>query len=228
MDINKKINEITDKIIDDKLPEMAEKHVTSMLNEIMSDIFRSHSDTAKAIKKKIEEKLDVNLQKFDLIDYNALIAKAINDSIVQQVNIQPIMDLTRDAVGFINKKSITLTEIAHMIKNAAMEDSNDNDGNISMFVSRNSVYKWVEVYVDIEEKKAAKDCGLHFIFNEKENRGYIFSFHTSDYWSGRGPITPARIASLSSIEHKIFRLYSAQVEIVADDDDIDTYWSRND
>ena len=228
MDLNKQVNEITEKVIGEKLPEMIEKHVSEMLNRIISDTFSSYGEAAKNIKKKIEEKLDVNLQRFDLVDYNALVAKAINDSIVQTVNIQPIMDLTRDAIGFINKKSITLSEIAEMLKQSAMGASDSYDGHISFYAKRNDEHGWIEVSLDPDQDKKESDCGLNFYFSTptKAMSTKIFSFHTKDHWVNRGPVTPARLASLSSIEHKIFRLYSAQVDIIADDLDIETYWSK--
>lgn len=82
MDLNKEIQVITDKVILEKLPEMVEQHVTSMINSVVKDVFNGYSDTSKQLKKRIEETLKVNLEKFDLIDYNALVAKTINDNLL--------------------------------------------------------------------------------------------------------------------------------------------------
>lgn len=224
MNLNKQIQETSDKIIAEKLPEMVEKATTKMLESIISDVFSSYGDMAKEIKGKIEKQLDINLQKFDTVDYNAIVAKAINENITQQVNIQPILDLTKNAIGFVEKKEINLSEIVEMFKNGAMEDSDEQQGSISVHVKENLENRWVEVSLDIEEDKDTHECGIKFIYST--NRNTIFSFKSQDYKSSLREVTPSKIVSLSTLEHQIFRLYSAQVKINTDDIEFDTEWYR--
>jgi hypothetical protein len=227
MDINKQIQEITDKVIDEKLPTMVEEAATKMLTSVISDVFSNYSTMAKEIKKKIEEKLDVNLQKFDLVDYNALVAKIINDNIIQQVNLQPILDLTKKALGFVNKTKMKLSEIVDLFKQASMEDSQESQGSISLFIEENEKHKWIEVYLDMEPEKKKENCSLHFLLS-LDGQKTIFSFHCKDYWTNLNPITPAKLTNLSHLEAIVFRLYSAQVEIEVDEIDYNTEWDRLD
>jgi len=224
MDINKQIQETSDKIITEKLPDMVDKAATKMLESIISDVFSSYGDMAKEIKGKIEKQLDINLQRFNTVDYNAIVAKAINKNITQQVNIQPILDLTKNAIGFIEKKEIDLSEIVEMFKNGAMEESSEECGDISVHINENSERGWVEVSLDIEEDKSSYECGIKFIYSR--DRKTIFSFQSQDYKSSLRELTPSKIASLSTLEHQIFRLYSAQVKINTDGTDFDTEWYR--
>lgn len=227
MDLNKEINAATDKFIAEKLPEMVEQKVTKMIDEVLNDVFRNYSDTAKNIKAKIEEKLDVNLQKFDLVDYNHLVSKAINDSLLKQVNLQPIMDLCQDAIGFVNQKTIKLSSIVQMFLDASMEsDERESDGEISLFINENEEYKWIEISIDAEADIDKEECGIRFLVST--DRKKIFSFSSKSYNSKLGKVTPAKITMLDHLEHKIFRLYSAQVEIEIDGYDFDTTWSRYD
>ena len=71
MDLNKEIQAIADKVILEKAPEMIEKHISSMIDSVVKDIFCSYGDTYKELKKRIEETLQVNLEKFDLIDLSS-------------------------------------------------------------------------------------------------------------------------------------------------------------
>ncbi|MVX37248.1 hypothetical protein [Myroides sp. LoEW2-1] len=231
MNLNEVTQEAVNKVISEKLPEMVEKHVSEMIQDIIKDTFRSYGDIAKNIKTKIEETINVNLQEFDLIDYNALIAKTINDNLLQQVNLQPILDMTQSIVGFVNKKTISLDEIADLFKNAAMEYSNDYSGEISFHVIHNEGYNWIEVCADIEPDKNDSECAVRFIFSTSDTRyGKIFSFKMKENYFDRNQseITPSKMVGLRGIEAEIFRLYSAQVQITDYDDSISIEWNRED
>jgi len=226
MNLNNEIQVATDKFVAEKLPQLVEEKVSKMVDGILDDVFRSYSDTAKAIKAKIEEKLDVNLQQFDLIDYNHLVSKTINDNLLQTVNIQPIMDLCKDAIGFVNKKTIDLSEIVEMFKDSAMEnDEREYEGEISVYTEVDEKYGWTEVWLDVDKDTKKENCGIKFIISDRTKR--IFSFKSASYLSNLGNLTPSKMTQLSSLEHKIFRLYSAQVQIEVDETEFDNTWNRS-
>lgn len=226
MNLNNEIQAATDKFVAEKLPQLVDEKVSKMVDGILDDVFRSYSDTAKAIKAKIEEKLDVNLQEFDLIDYNHLVSKSINDNLLQTVNIQPIMDLCKDAIGFVNKKTIELSEIVEMFKQSAMEqDETEYDGEISVYTEVNEKYGWTEVFLDVDADVKKENCGIKFIISDKTER--IFSFKSSSYLSGLRNVTPSKMTQFSTIEHKVFRLYSAQVKVNVDETEFDNSWNRS-
>lgn len=225
MDLNKEIQIVTDKVIAEKLPQLVEEKVTKMINDVLEDVFRSYGDTAKAIKSKIEEKLDVNLQHFDLIDYNHLVSKTINDNLLKMVNIQPIMDLCQDAIGFVKQKTIKLSDIVEMFKDEAKEDNSEDQGEISIHIEQREDKDWTEVWLDIEEDQDKNNCGINFLISNSRKK--IFIMKSGSHWSKQGEITPFKMEHLSRIEHKIFRLYSAQVEIEVDETDFDNSWYRN-
>ncbi len=229
MDINQTIQEAIDKLIQEKLPAMVAAKAEKLLNELLGDIFRSYSDMGKQIKEKIEKQLDINLQQFELADYNVIVSKAINERLAGLVNedaIKPIMSLVQDAVGFMEKKTIKLSEIWEMIKQASMdEDESEMDGQLSFYAEKNHEHDWVDVCFDIDGKKSQHDCAIHFMVSGK-NGGTIFSFHTGNYRQKKGSMTPARMTMLDQLEHKIFRLYSAQVKIEVDETDFENDWSR--
>lgn len=230
MNINQEIQKATDAFIEEKLPAMVSTKVEKMVDGILDDIFRSYSDTAKNIKRKIEEGLDINLQEFGLVDYNALISKAIAkrlDTLVSEEAIKPVMAVVDDIVGFVSKKEIKLSEIHEMVIQVAKDGySDEQSGEISFFVEENDRYDWLTVTID-EEKKKKEDCAISFIISTTGSRAHlIFSFHAGDYKHKKSEITPARMVMLRNIELKIFRLYAAGVKVIVDETYFDNEWNK--
>lgn len=228
MNINEEIQKATDNFIAEKLPQLIQEKVGKMLDDILSDTFKSWSNIGKQIKDKIEENLDVNLQEYDLIDYNALISKSINDRLVGIINensIQPINELVNETVGFLKKKNFKLSEIHELVINSSMQEyEEETESEISFFAERNDKHKWITVSIDTDKDVSQEDCSLTFLINESSGR--IFSFKTKSYWSKKSNLTPSKVTQMSNLEHKIFRLYSAQAKIEIDTLDFDNYWSR--
>lgn len=228
MDFNQEAVKQINKVIEEKAPQMIEDKATKMIADIIDDTFR-WGDVKDQIKKKLQEAINVNLLEFDLIDYNALIAKTINENLLEQVNLQPILQMTQDIVGFINKKTITLDEVAQIFIDASMEEHEmEGEGEITFIVEENEEHNWIEVYADVDADKSKDRCAFKFIFSTKDSRaGYIFSFKHSDWYSGkRSEITPAKMVTLRGLEASIFRLYSAQVKITDYDCEPSQYWDR--
>ena len=68
-------------------------------------------------------------------------------------------------------------------------------------------------------------CSMSFIAST--DRGTIFSMKTKPWYGEQGKLTPSRIAMLRGVEHKIFRLYSAEVKIEVDSESFDNEWYRD-
>lgn len=225
MNLNNEIQAATDKFVDEKLPAIVDEKVSKMVDSILESVFSNYSETAKAIKAKIEEKLDVNLQKFDLVDYNHLVSKAINDNLLQQVNMEPILKMCQNAIGFVNTKNIKLSDIVQMFIESSQEDNEqEGEGKISIHVEQNEKNTWVEVALDIDEDIEKEYCGIRFLISIE--RGTIFCFNTKSHWDEQREITASKITQLSTLEHKIFRLYSAGVKVEIDSLHFENEWSR--
>lgn len=230
MDLNEGINKATAKVIAEKLPALVETKVGKMVDDLLTDVFRSYGDLGKQIKEKIEKKLDINLQQFDMLDYNTMIAGAINNRLVTLVNeqsIKPIMELIDGTVSFLEKKEWTLSEIVEMIKEDAREYySWETSGEISFHCEENRDNKWHVISVDIDPKKSADKCSMRFLISGKSKR--IFSMKTQNHWGDKGDLTPLKVTQLSNLEHKLFRLYSAQVTVTVDETEFDNEWYSSD
>jgi len=230
MNINEEIQKASDKIIAEKLPKMVEDATTEMLKGVINDIFRGYSPLAKSIKEKIEAKLDINLQQFDLVEYNVLVADVVNRQLLDCLStetIEPIQNMIKNVVGFVAKKEIKLSEIFEMVKAEIMEDSCDEGGEFTFMVKLNQEHKWVEVYIDDDKDVSEYQCALRFIFSFKEDNGRIFSMHTaSRYTNNKSYITPVKAAMLRTFEAKLFKLYASGTVIIADETEFDTEWNK--
>lgn len=229
MDINKEIQDSAEKIIAEKLPAMIEKATVSMLESVVKDLFSSYSPLAKDVKTKIEKQLDINLQRFAMADYNGLVAQVINEQLVHCVNedvINPIKELTKKAVSFVEKKEMKLSEIHEMIKSEVMQDSSDEDGEITFTVKNpGSGYSFVEVYIDDNPNVSEEKCALSFLLSTGSKR--IFGMKAMPWcYSTSDKVTPARLSRLRDFEAKIFRLYSAQVKIEVDETEFENEWCK--
>jgi len=124
--------------------------------------------------------------------------------------------MTKGIIGFVNQKTIKLSDIVEMIKEASEEDNDqDSEGEITVIVEVDEKHRWTEVWLDLDKDTEKHNCGIKFIISDTRKK--IFSFKSSSYLSKLGPVTPSKITQLSNIEHKIFRLYSAQVEVEVDE-----------
>lgn len=228
MDFTKETSSAIDKVVKEKLTTLIEARASEMVEDIVKDIFR-WGDVKKQIKEKIESSLKVNLQEFDLIDYNALIAKTINENLVQQINLQPILDMTQDIIGLVNEKEISLEKIAEFFIEASQEENEtDGEGQIT-FITEESDNNYISVYADVEPNKEKRNCSVNFCFSTEGNRdGKIFLFRNKDeyYDSKLKSLSPTRLVNMNAISHKIFRLYSAQVRITDYNYEPSQYWDR--
>lgn len=230
MDINAKVNEITNKIIEDKLPTIIEEKVTGMLTSIVDDIFRSYGDTAKKIKETIQEKLDISLENLKMDEYNVIVADIINRELTENIQIStgPLKEMIRETVGHLSKKDWKLSEIVSRFESIAMEAtySDNNEGEFTLHVKTNSENKWTEVAFDVDANVAEYDCGIRFIVSASSNR--IFSFHYKDWRHDQKEVNLSRLLAMSHAEREIFRLYNNNCKIEIDDTDFETTWSRYD
>lgn len=227
MDLNEELKIASDKVIKEKLPAMVETKVESMINEILEDTFRSYGDVAKSIKEQIQKKIDVNLERYDMVDYNVLIAETINKSLISSVNegcVKPIEGMIKDIVGFVNKKEINISDIALMVIESAREDSCDDEGEISFHINKSERHDWHTISFDFEPDQTESECDHEFLVSS--SRDDIFIFRTKTNWDRKGIITPQRMVNIRSIEAKIFRLYAAQTKVIIDTNSVDCYWNK--
>lgn len=228
MDINKLVNETTDKIIAEKLPLIVEEKVTSMITGVLDNIFRTYSETGKAIEKKIEEALQVNLGKFDLVDYAGLVAQLVNSQLIKEINMEPINNLIRNTIGIVNAEKMKISEVVGWFTSYAQEDdTTDSEGEISLYIEKDDERSWTVIHLHSEADKSKEECQVSLSISGNDNK--IFHVSCGSYWwKGLQSVDPLKLSQLDNLSHKVFRLYAAGVEIEMDETDEDSlkYWER--
>ena len=236
IDLNDLISKSVALVVEQKLEKMTQEKTERMINDILNDVFSSYGDVAKLVKEKIKEGLDVNLEKFNLVEYNVMISEMINRNLIESVDkgcIEPIQAMIQNTIGLLNKKEIKLSEIINDFISASMEYHDEEYyGEISMFIEKNEKHRWTEVFVDIDPDVNRDKCKYSFIFDEK---GYIFGLTDRsryvDPFNKSNSSSPTELSRIHGIERILFRIYSAGVPVIVDVDQSDIYdlktWSRD-
>lgn len=218
MDLKKLINDETEKYIEQNLPETIQKHLEKMMESVIWDIFSNWWDNAKEIKKQISEKININLSKLELMDYNWIIADSIQshfNTLVQERSVKPVLEILSTVIGKpYEKETITLDDLFEEIKDIYYENAEYYDEvNVSFYAEYDSKHNWIEFWVDIEENTEKEDCRVRFIVGKN---WAIFSFSLLNYrWDKK---TPIDLTWLNAVEKFIHRLYISWTKIICEDD----------
>jgi len=220
MNFQKLLNEKCEKYIEEKLPESVEKHLDAMIDDILKDFFRSYWDGAKAIKDALSEKIKIDVTKLSLIDYNWMIATALQnkfESLALENCVDPIMQMLSETVGEKYKdESVNIEKIFEKVSELNQSDKEYSDeGKISFFTEYNKKYKWITVYCDEESDQRKDECSIKFIFSVWDKKDTIFSIDFLDYkWVNSYPID---IIRMSQLEKFIHTLFVSKTEILFDE-----------
>lgn len=224
MDFSKVIQEQTNKLIADKLPSIVEEKVTKLVDDIIGDLFRSYSDIGKAIRDKISKEIDVSLMEFQLVDYNAMVAKAIGNEFKKELDLDPIKKMVKDIVGVSDLEQISIYDICEKIKEFAMQDSDEGSGEISFYVDVKERHGWIEIFADKDFDVAKESCSVKVLVSKE--RGTIFSMSCNNYKT-RGrmkEVSASDVVNHDSVENFFFKLYNNQVRIFDDFNGFYTDW----
>lgn len=170
MDLQKLINEQVSQYIKDRLPEKIKKHLDGMMDSILGDIFSRYGENSKAIKNAISGKINIDLTKLSLIDYNGMIATAIQNHfnhLAMENAVDPIMKLVGEVVGKkLPYEEISLDTLFEKIKEYTIDGLEHGDeGEVSFYASYNKKYDWIEVWADKDADTSQRNCGVYFIFS---------------------------------------------------------------
>ncbi|MFL0065363.1 hypothetical protein V3A08_07395 [Tenacibaculum maritimum] len=230
MDLKLEIQKATDKVINEQLPKMVEEKVSKMVDGVLSDLFRSYSDTAELIKSKIEEALDISLVEFGLTDYNTMVSKAIASELDKEIDFKPIKELVKGIIGKSDLKQITISDLCEKVKEISMEENEgqNNEGEISFHINdrQGHGHSCIEISADIEGGKESNRCAVTILVSE--NYGRIFSMKTNNWRNHNKEFSPSDMVNIDKIENLFFSLYNNQVHIITNDYE-DPYlgWARD-
>jgi len=226
MNLNQVVQEQLNIAITDKLPELINQKVQKLLDDILSDLFRSYSDTGKAIKEKIEKQLDVSLQHLDLTDYNVMVSKAIANQLSKQIDIKPIEELVKSIVGRLEYTTISLGELIEKVKELAKDDAYFHDesaGEILLDVDFDDKHDWYVIKLGLEE---GSQENVKFYVTNTTNT--ILALKYSNFFKTDKEVSTSDLTNMSALENLIFQLYNNNVKITEIEDNVfyDLCWSK--
>lgn len=226
MDLNKKMQEITDNVIENQLEDILTKQITSTLTEIVRESFREYSDFGKKLKDAIGEKMNVSLKKLELVNYNQFIIDIIENqmSVSQTEAVEPIKEAINEIVGIFDQKQIKLSDIFDRFKNDVINDSCDESGELTFGVEKSEEYGWTSIYMDPDSDKSEYSCKFSFTIHKS---GSVYGFRYKDFSSSDlKKVTPAMLSKFDSFEKWLFRIFNSKVEVVIDETEFETEWYK--
>ena len=170
MDFKQLISDQIDQYISEKLPEQTGKHLEKMVDSVLGDLFSTYGENSKEIKRILSEKIKLDLTKLSLIDYNGMIATAIQNhfnDLAMKNSVEPIMKLIGDVVGEkLPYEEISLDTLFEKVKEYTIDGLEHGDeGEVSFFATYNKKYDWVECWADVDADTSQESCGIKFIFS---------------------------------------------------------------
>ncbi len=208
-----------------KIEEIVEKHLTSCLNKIVEDSFTWSGEGKKAIETALKDKLSLPLSKINLSQYQLIIGKIVEDQInntaIESAK-EKIQESIKEITGHLDKKEFKLSEIIHKyiesIDTSYHGGMEDQYGEISLHVKDNDGdFVWVRF--DKECDKENYQC---------ENSLHLYKGKLSGVTLDEKPFSPFESRAFDSFEKFMFSLYSNNVSIIVDEDQIEKEYCRED
>lgn len=219
---------ITDKVQEvessGKLSEIIEKHVTSCVDNIVSDSFRWSGEAKKAIEEALKGQLSIAVGDVKLVQYNKLVADIVSNEL-QNSAIAPIKskieNIVSEFTGILDKKEWKLSELIELYKKdidtSYDGDMDDQFGRVNLEVAEDGSF--CHICFSTGKRVCSEDKILLYVY-----KGELTSVHIEDE-----RLKPNNSSGLySDFAKTIFNLYCNGVAIVLDEDDCDLYYYRED
>jgi len=214
------LTSLNNKLASGEMEKLVDAHVTKFLKSTVEDALSSWGDVGKALKEKISKETISCLGRFDLMQYNAIIAKLIGDRIggIYIKDAEMHLNKLLDDVFKKPKDKYKLSEIVEMIK-----DDDTFEGEMSWHA--NDYNSIVIASIDSEPDKNDYDCEYRIVYDKDLKQ--IISATKRDYRVGRRAIAPKPTDNLAGLELTFFQLISYGVVVEWDEDSCDFSYERD-
>ena len=226
MDLNLKMQEITNNVIETQLEEILKEQIVDTLKRTVRDGFREYSDFGKGLKSAIEDQTKVCFENLKLTDYNQFIISVIQEELqtARIEAVEPIKESIQKIVGVLDTKEIKFSDLVDKFKEEVQEMSCDDDGEITIICEYNEKYKWHTISLDEESEESSWKCDYHFTIYEDGKMGCFR--HKDTFDDKNHPITPMQLSRMRGFELWLFRLVNNGCKVIVDETDFETEWSK--
>jgi hypothetical protein len=211
--LNKKLN-------DGEMEKLVDAHVTKFLKSCVEDSLSNWGDVHKALKEKISKDTLQCLDRFDLVQYNSIVAKLMQDRIgaIYVADAEKHLKKILDSVFKRPKDKYKLSELVEEIK-----DDEAHEEEMSFHCDGHS--KLVFLYMDSEPNKKDYECEYRIVYDKE--LGTIISATCKDYIKGRRVIGPKPVDNMHGFELLMFQIISYQIPVEWDEDRCDLSYERD-
>ena len=216
------LTSLNKKLADGEMEKLVDAHVTKFLKSTVEDSLSGWGEVGKALKEKISKETISCLGRFDLVQYNAIIAKLIKDRIgtIYVADAEKHMNTLLDEMFKKPKDKYKLSELVEMMK----DDDTYEDEMSNHFEGGRSL---VFAYLDAEPGKKDYECEYRLVYDKEMKQ--IISATKKDWRSERGrkKIGPKPTDNLSGIELTFFQIISYGIEVEWDEDNCSFSYERD-
>lgn len=207
-----------------KIEEIVAKNIEKTIESLLHDSLREYSDFGRQLKEVVNSSLQINLDQVSTLGYQQIVVDIVNEKLKSAVleNIsKPIEDRLGEILAPFEKRNYKLSEIIQKYKEHEWSDY-DDEGEISFHLEY-SDYGGAYVSFDKWHDKEARSCEYRLNISKE---GALWMFEIKDYRPTKGDLRASSIHG--AFDHFIFNLYASQSPIEIDEDEVETYWSRDD
>jgi len=220
MDIVKLTNEVTQKVVDEKLESIVEVQITKTIESIISDSFREYSDFGKLVKSKVESSLNVSLNELKLPDMSGFITDKVRQIAVNSMKESAMEDLQKSINAIIGSlpSEIKLSDIVKSFGEHCHENVSswweEDYKSIAFYCVKDDAHGWWKVKMDEDADCPEYKCAYSFYVNET---GSMFILKTKEKLSKF-----EQSITRSDFEMLLLRLYHAHgTKIIIDPEQVD-------
>ncbi len=231
-DLQALVAEVTKEVEDSGfIRETIKKHLQKSLDESIASMFRSYGTFGKALEKKIEGELVVNLSQLSLAAYGDIILGHVRRVLDDQIAADAVVKLEKLVGKHLTKLDKTewkLSEIIEKYKEGVSQYRLEREGQIA-FEADESEYTPNHYYIGFEEERSNTGS----VFGGKKSR-YEMKYQLSIREDGtlsdfsinkRSPQQQmATGVDIHGFDAFLFNLYANQVKITVDVDEVILDW----
>jgi len=246
MDFNAVVADELAKMVDSgKVRELVAKHLEKTIEGVIVESLRPYGDMGKALTKKVEEAIGIELIKVNLqtamLGMGHLVEGAVNRYVTEQTH--PVLTKRLEEIFKAPPKTIALQELIDAYKEDKADDTNRDDaecigllieieGDKNLSIGLNPAPHKRDISSYSSSKKSitkVNDCEIH-LHMQKSDGGYSLQF----IWFGGYASKSTKDflpTAMYGFARRLFQMYAGGTIVIVPDtdpDDYDTYYSHND
>jgi hypothetical protein len=186
--------------------KLVEAQTTKFLESCVKDALSDWGEVHKGLKEKISKETLSCLNRFDLVQYNEIVARVIAKRIdeVYLKDAEKHLNKVLDHVFHKPKEKYKLSDLIEMAK-----DGDTFEGEMSLHHTEGNSIRFV--YFDSEEGKKDYECEYRLVWDKE--MGTLVSATCKDYIKGRRNVKPKVTNTLHGMELLLFQIISYGIPV---------------